>query len=166
MRTYTLKDKAISITDAELDELITQRDGGKKMPKKAQEYFFINDSGSKEACYWGDGPVSLYHYYQGNYYLSEEDCDTAIAQKEAQNRITKYIWDNNLQLDVTPGILRDYYIEKYYLLWSFEDNYAAADYWCERDVKPSLPYLKSEEDCDQVIENCADDLRLFFTGDN
>lgn len=165
MKTYKIPNKEIEITEAELNALIAQKEGKRKMPEMGQTYWIVGDGGERVSYLWrGDG-IDLYRYYQGNCYLSGGPCNIALAQKQAQNRITKYIWDNNLQLDMTPEVWPAGDIEKYSIAWHWNTDKPDYSCWYHSDHKSPLPILKSKEAFKQVKEACADDLRLFFTGE-
>jgi len=102
-------------------------------------------------------------------YKSDFDCGLAfktrpeaeakLAEMQAIAKVRKFIFEEGLEFE--PDY-RDFEQRKYNIYYSFEEERFFSLY---NDACPEYSpfgYLKSEEDCEKVIENCKDELDVIF----
>ena len=102
-------------------------------------------------------------------YKSDFDCGLAfktrpeaeakLAEMQAITKVRKFIFEEGLSFK--PDY-RDFEQRKYNIYYYFEEERFDSLY---NDTCPEYSpfgYLKSEEDCEKVIENCKDELDVIF----
>lgn len=148
---YTLKNRDIEISEAELTELNRQAESKKSgVPKERERYWTINKFGEKAQGTWLRDREDLHHLYTGNLFLTEEKCDEYLKYVNALKAITKFKIENNLndfKADWTNGLLAKWYIEL------LVDEFGVEDCYIKNSLN-LLGYYASKEDAQKVIDNC------------
>ena len=135
--------------------------GNKSFYPGQEERFFLISFEEAEAL------VLIENYDNG--YKPDFDCGLAfktrteaeakLAEMKAITKVRKFIFEEGLEFE--PDY-RDFEQRKYNIYYSFEEERFFSLY---NDACPEYSpfgYLKSEEDCEKVIENCKDELDVIF----
>jgi len=151
------KDQILENLD-QVKKYISEIDNKPKIEKDT-EHWLIDRYNEKTISFWDDEKWSIRLLKNHNVYLKEADCDKQIAKNEALNKIKTYIKDNFEEFvpnwdDNDEG--------KYSLLygckekkWSTYDNYSYRELTL-------LPFLKSEEQAEQLIKDCEKELNILI----
>jgi hypothetical protein len=122
------------------------------------KYFFLYSDGEISSYTENGGFNDWFRFYSGNYHLTEELAEEAVKRQQAHNRIVKYIYDKGLYFEPNWKNVRE---NKYSIYFDFDSQkFAYESFGYKRMLK--LPVLKSGEDTQQVIDNCLNDLKIFF----
>ena len=92
-------------------------------------------------------------------FKTDEESEEKLAEMQAIAKVRKFIFENDLSFE--PDY-RDFEQRKYSPYYDFEDegfdvlvNNASPEY-------SPFGHLKSEEDCEKVIEGCSEELKIIF----
>jgi len=123
------------------------------------EYWYINEFIEKEYTSWDNYEYDKNTLKNHNLYLIEADCDKQIAKNKALNKIKTYLKDN------FEEFLPDWEDEdedKYNLYYDYEDE--EWDYCSNGNFRELflLPFLKSDEQAEQVIKDCKKELDILI----
>jgi len=135
---------------------------GKKgfYPEKGEDFFLISfeESGVKILNVNYDGGYEI-DFDCGLAFKTRPEAEAKLAEMQAITKVRKFIFEEGLNFE--PDY-RDFEQRKYNIYYDFEeecfealDNYACPEY-------SPFGCLKSEEDCEKVIENCKDELDVIF----
>ena len=93
-----------------------------------------------------------------NWFPTEEEAEKELEKRRAIARVKKYIIDNGMYFE--PG-WDDINQEKFNIYYYDKDT---IDYECSLTICNYSPigYLKSEEDCKKIKEDCMDDLLIIY----
>ena len=125
------------------------------------DIWYVDDDGDVGHSYWADDEFDQYRYKTGNIYRTKEEVRTALARINALADVREYILDNNLQVDNVDWSDREqekwsiYYDHDYSEFYGGEINYIY-------QKLNELPWLKSEEAKDQVIQAKRKELLVIF----
>lgn len=126
-----------------------------------QDYWYISDTGEKETSKWFQDGYDLERLKNHNVYLTEAEaeCDKQIAKNQALNEIKDYILDNFGEWK--PDWNNDE--NKSYPAYSHSNN-KWYTYWETKTQRISaLPYLETEEQCNQLIKDCKKQLDILIS---
>jgi len=156
-----LKDKEIEITKEELAELNKQAESVSEVwkPKIGEIYHYADSRGNIYWDRWIDSVNDNFLYYIGNCFKTREEAQKSVDRQQALARVKAYIRDNDL------GLVPDWSDDgqnKFYITYCHNDKEFQG--WCNSygQRETEIGYLKSSEDCNQVIENMKEDLLLIF----
>ena len=136
---------------------------GKKSfyPEEEENFFFI----SLEEC-----KVRIINKPYDTGYKSDFDCGLAfktrqeaeakLAEMQATTKVRKFIFEEGLSFE--PDY-RDFEQRKYNIYYDFEEERFFSLY--NDDACPEYSpfgHLKSEKDCEKVIESCKEELKIIF----
>ena len=129
-------------------------------PEEEENFFFI----SLEEC-----KVRIIKKPYDTGYESDFDCGLAfktrpeaeakLAEMQAITKVRKFIFEEGLEFE--PDY-RDFEQRKYNIYYYFEEERFDSLYNNTCPEYSPFGYLKSEEDCEKVIENCKDELDVIF----
>lgn len=167
IKTQQELDQKINSLQQELEELKKIKIEEKKYKKRAKgggKYYAIaldHFTGPKLEQYYdnydtGDDVL----FYVGNYYLTVEEGEKDVKKEFAFIRIMKYVYDNDLYFE--PDWNNSNVSKKWQIIFNYENDVFLP--WSTYTIKSDLkfPWFKSEEDAGQVIDNCKEDLEIYF----
>ena len=161
MKTITLEDgKEVKISDESYKAIADSIQSKRWKPEEDEDYWFVDEGYILEAN-WDNDEFDQYCYKTGNCYRTEKEARTALARIIALADIREYILNNNLQVDNVDWSDRDqekwiiYYDHDYSEFYGGEINYI-------HQKLNELPWLKSEEAKDQVIQAKKKELLVIF----
>ena len=161
MKTITLEDgKKVEISDESYKAIADSIQSKRWKPEEDEIFWYVDDGGDVGHSYWADDETDQYRYKTGNIYRTKEEVRTALARINALVDVREYILDNNLQVDNVDWSDREQ--EKWSIYYDHEDSEfrEEVDYTCQRTNE--LPWLKSEEAKDQVIQAKRKELLVIF----
>ena len=116
-----------------------------------------------------EAEVEILNQNYDNGYKTDFDCGLAfktrpeaeakLAEMQAITKVRKFIFEEGLEFE--PDY-REFEQRKYNIYYAFKEERFFSLY---NDACPEYSpfgYLKSEEDCEKVIENCKDELDVIF----
>lgn len=128
-------------------------------PNYNDEYWYIGDDVEvyQEVCI--DGLIDNDRLEMGNVYKTKEEAEKQVELTKAIVRVKQFIAENceEFEPDWSNGDQRKYEV--------YCDSYAEeirADSMFSYKSATLLPYLKTKEDAQKVIDNCEKDLKLIF----
>lgn len=92
-----------------------------------------------------------------NVYLTKEEAEKELERRKAIQRIKKFMWENkikNKEFKWNNGkylICYDY-LKKSFCIGRYLTFYLITDLW----------YFETYEDCQKIIDNCEDDLKIIY----
>ena len=92
-------------------------------------------------------------------FKTRPEAEAKLAEMQAIAKVRKFIFEEGLEFE--PDY-RDFEQRKYNIYYDFEEERFFSLY---NDASPEYSpfgHLKSEEDCEKVIENCKDELDVIF----
>ena len=162
MKTITLEDgKKVEISDESYKAIADSIQSKRWKPEEDEDYWYVrDDDGDVGHSYWADDETDQYRYKTGNIYLTEEEAKTTLARIIALADIREYILNNNLQVDNVDW--SDNKQEKWSIYYDHEDSEFCGEINCICKKLNELPWLKSEEAKDQVIQAKRKELLVIF----
>lgn len=147
--------------EKELREYLGQESKAWK-PELEEFYYFVNHNGICNLSTWVGGPMDAFKLSIGNIFKTEEEAEQAlktgwVVKLQARKRLDDYIAEKGYDADVdwsNDSIKYGFYYNFHRKevvpddVGSFKDN--------------DLPYLVNEEDAQDVIANCGDDLKILL----
>ena len=113
--------------------------------------------------------VKIYENFYSDIFKADFDCGLAfktrpeaeakLAEMQAITKVRKFIFEEGLEFE--PDY-RDFEQRKYNIYYYFEEERFDSLYNNTCPEYSPFGYLKSEEDCEKVIENCKDELDVIF----
>lgn len=163
MKTYKINNVEISAEQIKEiiknnPELLNEKKGGRYFfPERNEEYYYISRDGSVncESC---DSDYDRDIIHQGAY-RTEEEAKLASAKQKAIVACWKWAQEN---APFEPDWGNDAQ-RKYYVGFDHTTKIFFEDFFFGRQVQFTLPYFKSEEDCDSFINANKEHLELLFT---
>ena len=158
MKNYIYLDgKKIEISDETAENLTKQFN--KPKTEERTKYWFIDEVNKKQLSLWENDNIDNKRLQNHNLYLIVEDCDKQIAKNEALNKIKTFIKDN------FDTFVPDWEVEdenKYSIYYDYEDE--EWDYCSNGNFRELflLPFLKSDEQAEQVIKDCEKELDILI----
>jgi len=129
-------------------------------PEQEEDFFLIS---------FEEAVVEIFNENYDNGYKSDFDCGIAfktrpeaeakLAEMQAITKVRKFIFEEGLEFE--PDY-RDFEQRKYNIYYYFEEERFDSLYNNTCPEYSPFGYLKSEEDCEKVIENCKDELDVIF----
>jgi len=161
MKNYIYLDgKKIEISDETAENLTKQFNKPKTEEiEEGTEYWYVDVDNEKDRYRWNNDNYDNNILKNHNLYLNVEDCDKQIAKNEALNKIKTYIKDNFEEF--LPN-WDDENEDKYNLYYDYEDE--EWDYCSNGNFRELflLPFLKSDEQVEQVIKDCKKELDILI----
>ena len=161
MKTITLEDgKEVKISDEGYKAMADSIQSKRWKPEEREGYWFASEGGDVGESCWTNHRYDQYRYKTENCYRTKEEVETALARIIALADVREYILDNNLQVDNVDW--SDGEQEKWSIYYNHESSgfYGNFCYTCQRTNE--LPWLKSFEATDQVIQAKRKELLLIF----
>ena len=129
-------------------------------PEMGEEIYLIIRRGDESAVVIEDY-INEYKvdFDSGLAFKTRPEAEAKLAEMKAITKVRKFIFEEGLEYE--PDY-RDFEQRKYNIYYSFEEERFFSLY---NDACPEYSpfgYLKSEEDCEKVIENCKDELDVIF----
>lgn len=164
MKTIIIDDKKIEISDESYEafkkQFVTKDKAILWKPEKNGRYYYVNGDGvaNYRFCYPDGG--DRYNLETGNTYKTKEEAQEAldtgwVAKRKAEVKLLRFIAENDLEWDWEAG----------------ESNYGlyydsrAREFDCLNllnDRHSILPYFKSREDAQKVIDAMTPELKILF----
>ena len=129
-------------------------------PEQEEDFFLIS---------FEEAVVEILNENYDNGYKTDFDCGLAfktrpeaeakLAEMQAITKVRKFIFEEGLEFE--PDY-RDFEQRKYNIYYYFEEERFDSLYNNTCPEYSPFGYLKSEEDCEKVIENCKDELDVIF----
>ena len=129
-------------------------------PGQEESFFLIS---------FEEAVVEILNENYDNGYKTDFDCGLAfktrpeaeakLAEMKAITKVRKFIFEEGLEFE--PDY-RDFEQRKYNIYYYFEEERFDSLYNNTCPEYSPFGYLKSEEDCEKVIENCKDELDVIF----
>lgn len=164
MKTIIIDDKKIQISDESYEAFKKQFVAKDKAilwkPEDGDMYWFIGVEDDCQTINWNSDGVDQYAYEIGNTFKTRGEAEEAletgwIAKRKAEVRILRFIAENDLEYawrtnESNYGIryshrAREFYPENWY-----------------QDQHSTLPYFKSEEDAQKLIDAMTPELKILF----
>ena len=92
-------------------------------------------------------------------FKTRPEAEAKLAEMQAITKVRKFIFEEGLEFE--PDY-RDFEQRKYNIYYYFEEERFDSLYNNTCPEYSPFGYLKSEEDCEKVIENCKDELDVIF----
>lgn len=161
---YNLKNKDIQVNDAELDELILQREKSKEVkvrPSEGDIFYHITskvDSNIDERVWTGYSEIQKECWDLGNGFWTKEEAQKELDIRLARQRIKDYIKKNRLEF--VPE-WEDFEQNKFYIYYR---NYTPEFIVCSNTSSKwdTTFCFSSESHTQQVIDNCEEDLKIVW----
>lgn len=151
----------LNLNDEQLKQLKSQMPGVFKKNKfeVGDEYWYICYDGDVVECEWENDNIDKQRLAYGNAFKTEEEATKVSDRRQAVKRVKDWIEEN---LGVFEPDWSDANQSKYSIYYNYNNN--LLDYTWSRALKQYSPigYLKSEEDCKRLIENCEEDLLIIY----
>jgi len=162
MKTITIDNKEIEISDESFKELKRQliKEENRFVPKDGQKYWYIIFGGYKCKAKWENKRSDIFKLGQGNVFETEAEAEEHEKYLQAISKITNYCYENNLEVKNLNW--NDEKQEKYYIFYAFAEKEYSCLYDIMNKTATTLPSLKSEDACKQVIKNCKKELDIIF----
>ena len=129
-------------------------------PETGESIFYINFSGRGAEILETRYNMDCKDIFDsGLAFKTRPEAESKLAEMQAITKVRKFIFEEGLEFE--PDY-RDFEQRKYNIYYSFEEERFFSLY---NDACPEYSpfgYLKSEEDCEKVIENCKDELDVIF----
>lgn len=167
MKTITIDDKKIEISDESYEafkkQFVTNDKAILWKPKVGQPYHYINDAGCTDHSYWNNYYSENYYYDIGNIFKTKEEAQEAldtgwVAKRKAEVKILRFIAENDLEFEPDWDNEGAY---KYYVYYSHDNRGFQVAESCRRQYS-ILPYFKSKEDAQKVIDAMTPELKILF----
>lgn len=164
MKTIIIDDKKIEISDESYEafkkQFVTKDKAILWKPEIGQPYHYINSAGGVEFSHWTNLYRENYYYDIGNTFKTKEEAQEAldtgwVAKRKAEVKILRFIAENDLERDWEAG-------EPNYGLY-YHNREREFDYLSlSNDRHSILPYFKSREDAQKVIDAMTPELKILF----
>ena len=92
-----------------------------------------------------------------NVFLTKEGAEAELERRKAIQRVKKFMWENNIKNKEFKWGEHNYAIfynnlDKIFYIEYYEFCYTINDLW----------FLKTYEDCEKIIDNCLEDLKIIY----
>jgi len=144
---------------AKIEEILKPK-SKRFVPKMDEEYYTIDEFGFARNFKWECCEKDEYALGQNNVFQSKEEAEQHAEYLQAISDVTNYCYDNDLVLEDVDW---DSLVKLKYLI-SYSNSGKIFRYSGHRtlEFKCSLPYLKSDDACQQVIDEQKDNLEIVF----
>ena len=131
---------------------------GRFVPKRGEKYWCINQYGGVMQTTNDGLSFDEWNVLTGNCFRTKEEAEAYKEYKEALGRVTNYILDNH---PFEPD-WEDDEQKKCFIKYNFRRKRVVFDYvwWSQHYLL--LPYLPSEEACEETLKECEDDLLIIL----
>jgi len=155
----TINNAQIELSEEQKQDLLKQLKGENKIkirPDDKEYYYYITKNGEIGVMSYGSS-FDKEVWACGNGFFDKESAEKELAKRLAIQRVKDYVKLNNIEFE--PD-WKDDNQQKHYPVYSCGN--IIADY--EYDIKRYSPigYLKSEEDCNKLIEDNKEDLLIIY----
>ena len=161
MKTYKLAN--LLITDEAIRNLIAEnpelKEEGGKLLNNGEYYWYISDEANIICEEWRTIDKDLFRYYQGNCFKTEEETEKALEIKQAENRVRKYIWDNDYEIENVDWSDDQ---EKWCIYYDASTGELKLISVYNHNYRTIFENIISEVACKDIIEHCKEDLELIF----
>lgn len=168
MKTIIIDDKKIEISDESYEAFKKQFATKDKAilwkPEGNDVYFYIDDYGDICTRSWGgSGTEFRLRHELGNTFKTKEEAQEAldtgwVAKRKAEVKILRFIAENDLEFE--PDWDNDD-VNKYYVYYAHDNRNFQVTTSC-RHQHSILPYFKSEEDAQKLIDAMTPELKILF----
>lgn len=167
MKTIIIDDKKIQISDESYEafkkQFVTKDKAILWKPKVGQPYHYIGDAGCVAFFHWVSYYRESYYYDIGNIFKTKEEAQEAldtgwVAKRKAEVKLLRFIAENDLEFE--SGWDNDD-VRKYYVYYHHDNRSFQVSGNC-RQQHSILPYFKSEEDAQKVIDAMTPELKILF----
>ena len=168
MKTIIIDDKKIQISDESYEafkkQFVTKDKAILWKPEGNDVYFYIDDYGDICTRSWGGkGTEFRFRHGLGNTFKTKEEAQEAletgwVVKRKAEVRILRFIAENDLEFE--PDWDSDD-VRKYYVYYHHDNRSFQVSGNC-RQQHSILPYFKSEEDAQRVIDAMTPELKILF----
>ena len=150
----------VTITEEQLNQLIKQKEnqGKKWKPNHLEKYWGYNVNYKVFNALWEADTCDYFKYRNNNCFKTREEAVKALKRIEALHYIREYIWDNDFEL--IPDWSDDEQ-KKFYVMYSHRSKLFTIGI-AYFDLNLELPYLKTVENWNQVIDNCKEEMEIVF----
>jgi len=131
------------------------------VPEEEGEYWYLDERNHRPYfSNWYNNDSDNYRLNTNNVFKTEEEAEKEQKRRQALADVTQYCYENDLVLvDIDWEADSQYQYEAVYNHGKKRFEVISAAY---RQALNQLPYLKSEEACEQAIKNCEADLKIIF----
>lgn len=167
MKTITIDDKKIEISDESYEafkkQFVTKDKAILWKPKVRQPYHYISSAGCVAFSHWVNYYNESYYYDIGNIFKTKGEAQEALdtgwlAKRKAEVKILRFIAENDLEFE-PDWDTND--ANKYYVYYSYDSRGFQVTESC-RHQHSILPYFKSREDAQKVIDAMTPELKILF----
>lgn len=167
MKTITIDDKKIEISDESYEafkkQFVTKDKAILWKPEIGQPYHYINSTGGVVFSHWDNSYNENYYYDMGNIFKTQQEAQEAldtgwVAKRKAEVKILRFIAENDLEFE--PDWDNDN-VNKYYVYYSHDSRSFGETGSC-RQQHSILPYFKSRENAQKVIDAMTPELKVLF----
>ena len=138
---------------ASMEEELNKLELFKHFPSKGDNYFHYYPCGMINACYAQDDKIRPYTYRTRE--EAQEAYNKAVALEKIKRRLLE------LQGDWKPD-WTDKDEEKFYIQYGHNGRSFISICWYTTQHAASIPYIKSEEVINTIINEMEDELKLIF----
>ena len=165
MKTITLEDgKEVKISDESYKAMADSIQSKRWKPEEDETFWYVDDDGDVDVdvghSYRADDETDKYRYKTGNCYRTEKEVETALARIIALADVREYILDNDLQVDNVDW--SDEEQDKWVIYYDHDDSEFYGEIHRTSQYFNELPFLKSSEAIDQVIQAKRKELLVIF----
>lgn len=155
MKSIILEGKSVQISDESFEALKKSLIKEERwVPEIGDMYYFLNVNGTAVVIDCNNDKGDLFRLGQNNVFKTGEEAKAHSEKLHAISKITNYCWENGLAKEWVKG-------EENYSIYLVKGDFET-DYDYDYKNLLVLPYLKSEEACEEVIEKFEDELKLIF----
>ena len=161
MKTITLEDgQQVKISDESYKAMADSIQSKRWKPEEDEDYWHTDSTGVIYCQQWGDQEYDQHRYKTGNCYRTEKEAITALARINALADVREYILDNDLQVDNVDWSDREQ--DKWIIYYDHDYSEFCGEINYIYQKLNELPWLKSEEAKDQVIQAKRKELLVIF----
>ena len=153
--------KEIEVSDESWKNMEKQFKKKSFYPEMGEEFYLIvrgnNSSVIRPEDYINEYKVD---FDCGLAFKTHPETEAKLAEMEAVTKIRKFIFEEGLSFE--PDWL-DHSQKKWDIHYDIAEEEFKSSCLCSFCQKPSpFGHLKSEEDCEKVIKNCSEELKIIF----
>lgn len=167
MKTIIIDDKKIQISDESYEafkkQFVTKDKAILWKPEIGQPYHYINSTGGVVFSHWDNSYNENYYYDMGNIFKTQQEAQEAldtgwVAKRKAEVKLLRFIAENDLEFEPDWDSDNE---NKCYVLYSHDNRGFQVTGSC-RHQHSILPYFKSREDAQKVIDAMTPELKILF----
>lgn len=167
MKTITIDDKKIEISDESYEafkkQFVTKDKAILWRPEDGERFYCVSTYGAAEYYVWENSGWQIQDWELGNIFKTKEEAEEAlktgwIAKRKAEVKILRFIAENDLEFE--PDWDNDD-VNKYYVYYPHDNrSFQVSGNWCHQ--RSILPYFKSKEHAQKVIDAMTPELKVLF----